>query len=1325
MLRGGSVAGNWFGSGLMFERPQRLRWPRAIRALVFRHAGWYWERWQVCGFSCVIDDLSHPSSQAFVGDDMTAATGSADASLDKDPLINSGASGSSCEGEASARAVPEDLERSLSAFGLCYRDLYDSSRLSDLHQTFAEWLRSHSEDAVNAIKVLHQDEVDPVDLSNAIVTVAPHVGRFVGELFGVTEPIEKLADEINALDPLFDFRKNFVRKRVLTPKAGQAWGSDMEGAAVVARVAWASAPTKVSRDEDEEQYVAEATSWLHRIDEVARKAAKGGGVAWTDALSADAATLRHALEASDEARSTLEQEEKLSARSDAWVVDRVCAAVEAVLASRRQDRLDPAARWVSLHQPGKWQFERLVALRPRKDLPDSFEGEVEHRRSRLEPFALTDCRGSQREVAAQVDYCIYCHGRKKDSCSKGLRDKHGELRKNPLGVELPGCPLGEKISEMNVLRRSGEIVGALATAMIDNPMVPGTGHRICNDCMKGCIYQLQDPVNIPQIETRSLVDVLELPWGFEIYSLLSRWNPLNGKRPYQAPYNGRNVMVVGLGPAGYTLAHHLLNEGFGVVAVDGLKLEPLDAELTGEASGTPKPLRDVKTLYAPLEARTSLGFGGVSEYGITVRWDKNFLAVIYLNLLRNSHFRCYGGVRFGGTLDLQDAWDFGFDHVALAAGAGRPTHVPMKGSMLRGIRMASDFLMALQLSGAYRRDSLANLQVRLPAVVIGSGLTAIDTATELLAYYTVQVERVLDRYTTMGAVVGEEALRERFDEEELLIMDEMLAHGRELREERRAAAKEGREPRVQELVNSWGGVSVVYRRRMEDSPAYRLNHEEVEKSLEEGVRYVQLMSPVEAHEDGHGAVEAVTFERQQITDGKLRGTGEHVRIPAKTVCVAAGTRPNVTYEREYPGTFAQDERGYFKNFHATAEGGVVTLEPTTDGSGFFTSYAQDGRVVSYYGDNHPKYAGSVVKAMASAKDGFPFVSRLFEGKKVKDNPQERWTTLSTRLDQDLSARVHRIKRLAPSIIEVTVKAPMAARKFRPGQFYRLQNFEASARNYGGTAAVMEGLAMTGAWTDTEKGLLSMIVLEMGSSSRMVSMLEEGERVVVMGPTGAPTEIMAGQTVLLAGGGLGNAVLFSIAKAFKASGAQVLYFAGYRSGDSVFKMDEIERSTDQVIWTSDSGPEIEPRREQDTHFRGNIVQAMIAYGRGELGEQRVSMSQVNRIIAIGSDKMMAAVKEARHTTLREFLMPGHHAIGSINSPMQCMMKEICAQCLQRHVDPETGEETVVYSCFNQDQELDHVDFSHLASRLRQNSAQEKLGNMWFSELLKNVETADVA
>ena len=132
----------------------------------------------------------------------------------------------------------------------------------------------------------------------------------------------------------------------------------------------------------------------------------------------------------------------------------------------------------------------------------------------------------------------------------------------------------------------------------------------------------------------------------------------------------------------------------------------------------------------------------------------------------------------------------------------------------------------------------------------------------------------------------------------------------------------------------------------------------------------------------------------------------------------------------------------------------------------------------------------------------------------------------------------------------------------------------------------------------------------------------------------------------------------------------------------------------------------------------MVQAILAYAEGRLGGHD-SLLEVARIIAIGSDRMMAAVAHARHTVLKPFLQPHHHAIGSINSPMQCMMKEICAQCLQPHRNPVTGQETVVFSCFNQDQKLDEVDWSGLNARLHQNGVQEKLTRLWIDHCLREI------
>src|SRR5665811_2056077 len=152
----------------------------------------------------------------------------------------------------------------------------------------------------------------------------------------------------------------------------------------------------------------------------------------------------------------------------------------------------------------------------------------------------------------------------------------------------------------------------------------------------------------------------------------------------------------------------------------------------------------------------------------------------------------FGGVRFGGALTIDSAFSLGFDHIALCAGAGWPTIVPMKNGLAPGVRQASDFLMALQLTGAAKTDSVANLQVRLPVIVIGGGLTAIDTATESLAYYPLQVEKFLARYEALVAEVGEPAVREGWSDKEHEVAEEFLAHARAIRAEREAAAREGR-----------------------------------------------------------------------------------------------------------------------------------------------------------------------------------------------------------------------------------------------------------------------------------------------------------------------------------------------------------------------------------------------------------------------------------------------------------------------------------------------------------------------------------------------------
>ncbi len=1110
--------------------------------------------------------------------------------------------------------------------------------------------------------------------SDLLVRVAPYLGEFLARLFFVESERNALISRASDEAVIFEFKKVSIQRRVRKMDAEKALAA-------------------VARFSDLER----------TVEELKRKHLTPDEREADDELVT--ARLWRAISNASEAQNDLD------------VLESWLAAVAVVNPARFR-------HWVSWRQPQPLDYSNLVQIeRPDHNLQNLMAGPA-HKLRRRDGFKLTDPRFGGREILDEIHYCIYCHERQKDSCSTGFLEKDASYRKNPLDIELEGCPLDERISEAHLVRRSGEALGALALIMIDNPMCPGTGHRICNDCMKSCIFQKQEPVNIPQIETGILTDVLKMPWGIEIFDLLTRWNPLNVHRPFELEYNGKNILVVGMGPAGYTLAHHLLNEGFGVVGVDGLKIEPLPQKLIDG------PIRDWAELYRDLDQRVLEGFGGVSEYGITVRWDKNFLTLIHLVQSRRRKLRIYDGVRFGGTLTIDDAWNYGFDHIAIATGAGKPTIVGMKNNLIRGIRKASDFLMALQLTGAFKEAALANLLVNLPAIVIGGGLTAIDTATELAAYYPKQVEKILMRYERLSAELGEDRFWKSFDPSDRVAVERFVEHGREVRRERERARLAREEPDFAGLVRRWGGVSIVYRKNLSDSPAYRLNHEEVIKSLEEGIYFVERLSPIEAIADEHGDVTAIRFEHQEVNAaGKWRGTGETIELPAASVCVAAGTSPNVIYEREYSGTFKLDSANqFFQSFRLSGEGADRRLEPVdpkNENPGFFTSYENDGRYITFYGDNHPAFAGNVVKAMASAKYGAREIVRLFSDEIANLEPaslpdrEATFDALSSRLDSELIARVERVVRLTPTIVEVIVRAPAQARKFKPGQFYRFQNYETAAQMVGDSRLAMEGLALTGAWTDSERGLLSLIVLEMGASSRLCATLREGERVVVMGPTGTPTLIPSGETVLLAGGGLGNAVLFSIARALKENGNRVIYFAGYRKRQDLFKREEIENSTDQVIWSVDWGEMIEPHRPQDHCVTGNIVEAMRAYSDGTAGKQLFDLTEVDRIIAIGSDQMMGAVKVARRSgLLAGCFRPGHLAIGSINSPMQCMMKEVCAQCLQRHVDPETGAETgFVFSCFNQDQKLDEVDFANLDARLRMNSAQEKLSNLWLSRLYR--------
>jgi NADPH-dependent glutamate synthase beta subunit-like oxidoreductase/NAD(P)H-flavin reductase len=1153
-------------------------------------------------------------------------------------------------------------------FGLRFEELYQRDGLLKLDAAFVEQLTKLAPEFAGRLAAArqHPEALLPKQSSELIIDLAPYVEDFIAQIFGIESELRDLQARHTVLAPLYTVKRKFVQRKVTAFTVDQASAIDI-----------------ITLRAELESLMSGPITELGYAQHVAR-----------------------------------------------WMENEAEHKPQLLLAAQY-------AAWATLSSAGKAAHHNGILFRTAKKLDalhlvpideltidgvSQFVLGKDHHHRHREGFHLTDAGTDLLGALDQTSYCIKCHHQGKDSCSHGFHEKTGEFKNSAFGIPLAGCPLEEKISEMNEVKQEGNPIGALAIVTIDNPMCAGTGHRICNDCMKSCIYQKQEPVDIPQAETRTLKDVLELPWGFEIYSLLTRWNPLDFARPFPKAPTGRKVLVVGIGPAGFTLAHHLMNDGHTVIAVDGLKIEPIASDLSGvDALGIPQPfqpIRDITDIYERLNERVMAGFGGVAEYGITVRWNKNFLKVIRLLLERRREFSMFGGVRFGGTITVDSAFEMGFDHIALCMGAGRPTVIPMKNGLARGVRQASDFLMALQLTGAAKVESLANLQIRMPIVVIGGGLTAIDTATESLAYYVVQVEKFLRRYESLAADHGELAVQGKWSPEESETANEFLTHARAIRAERVAAAAEGRLPRLLDLLNSWGGVTVAYRRRLIDAPSYTLNHEEVTKALEEGIRFAECMSPKEVQIDDSGAACALVLQKQVLDEatGEIKAGDESIVLPARSILVAAGTQPNTVLAREDEHNVKLDGR-FFQALDEEGHPGKPERVSKPDKAHVLMSLRPDGRAISFFGDLHPSFSGNVVKAMGGAKQGYPVVSRaLARIPVVGPTP----TQLINRLNDELRSVVQNVIRLTPNIVEVIIRSPIAARAFEPGQFYRLQNYEALAKRCGDTVLAMEALALTGASVDMEKGLLSMIVLEMGGSSDLCAELSPGEPVCMMGPTGTPTETPGQETILLVGGGLGNAVLFSIGQQLRASGSRVIYFAGYKKIIDRYKIDQIEKAADVITWCCDEAPGFTPSRVQDRAFVGNIVDAMAAYGSGALGEVPIALSEADRIIVIGSDGMMRGVQQARHTVLRPYLKIGHQAVASVNSPMQCMMKEICGQCLQMHKDPATGKETVVFSCFNQDQPLDHVKFDNLRGRLSQNGAQEKLTKMWIDRCLHGVK-----
>ncbi len=415
-------------------------------------------------------------------------------------------------------------------------------------------------------------------------------------------------------------------------------------------------------------------------------------------------------------------------------------------------------------------------------------------------FNLTDTPPQSEAIDWNLGYCLYCHNRGKDSCSKGLN----------VGVdgEKLGCPLRQDISESILLKRQNFHIAALAVIMKENPLCILTGRRICQNCEEACIFQKQEAVDIQSVETQILLDVLSMPFGIEIYNLLLQWNPLCEMLYSTENHNleGKAVVVAGLGPAGLFATHLFSKFGAKVLGIDALNIE-IPAKIQQISQNIIQHSTEI--LNEPLSTRTPSNIGGVMEYGITSRWNKNFLDVLIALLLRRTNVEFQGSTRIGFLLNYEDIFNrFQFNHLALCIGSATPQVPKIKGifsgySLTKGVVMASDFLMSLHIN---RKSNHLETIVNSPVYILGCGLTAIDVACE-----------VRELLKTFGKVVD---------------------------------------------------VKILYYQDFTKSSSYKINHFEFQKALEQGVEIMQNVEIVEIKRHGNG-ISYVVLNSGEVLDCKL------------------------------------------------------------------------------------------------------------------------------------------------------------------------------------------------------------------------------------------------------------------------------------------------------------------------------------------------------------------------------------------------------------------------------------------------------------------------
>ncbi len=193
------------------------------------------------------------------------------------------------------------------------------------------------------------------------------------------------------------------------------------------------------------------------------------------------------------------------------------------------------------------------------------------------------------------------------------------------------------------------------------------------------------------------------------------------------------------------------------------------------------------------------------------------------------------------------------------------------------------------------------------------------------------------------------------------------------------------------------------------------------------------------------------------------------------------------------------------------------------------------------------------------------------------------------------------RRLTPVTKLFRVEAPLIAASARPGQFVMLRVREGGER-----------IPVTIADYDRAAGTITIVVQEVGATTKRVCALETGERILdVVGPLGTPVQIAPGGHVCGVGGGFGTAALLCLMRELSARGDTTTVILGARTKDLLILVDEMRAASRNVEICTDDG---------SAGFKGFVTQRLAQLIAGD------GPGRPDTVLAIGPMVMMRAVAE---------------------------------------------------------------------------------------------------